>query len=141
MGVAAVPMPTFCFLLLAGCATTGASLPAEEGSGHFIMAWNDTAVTHHNLECDRQAAVTGIPMEHHEGGHANYQLTLFGLSILFLTGAMIEHFVEVLKIPLPYTMLLLVSGAVRCGHTCRNFTVLREISWIGRWIRPLSPHV
>ena len=109
-------MTLFWLLLVAGCVPTWASNPSEDAGGDAIMAWNDTGVAHHHFECDRQAAVTGIPMEHHEGGHANYQLTLFGLSILFLTGAIIEHFVDVLHIPLPYTMLLLMSGIVRCHH-------------------------
>jgi hypothetical protein len=45
------------------------------------------------LDCDRTAAVYGLGASADgHGGHHNYQLPLFGLSIMLVGGGAIQHF-------------------------------------------------
>jgi len=63
------------------------------------------------LECDRTAAVYGLGASADgHGGHHNYQLPLFGLSIMLVGGGAIQHFFS--GIPLPYTVMLLLFGVL-----------------------------
>ena len=92
-------------LLLAGTFT--AALAANNASAVTLTS----ADSHGAGVCDREAAITGVlSIDHDE--HHNQQLALLGVSTLFLLGAAIEHFSETLKIPFPYTMLLLISGCL-----------------------------
>ena len=86
-------------IALAQAASTPSSSAHDSSSGY-------------DRTCDREAAVYGFGQEceDHDDGHHNYQLALYGLSVIFLSGAIVEHFVEIMAVPLPYSMLLLVFG-------------------------------
>ena len=61
------------------------------------------------MSCDRIAAVHGIGDDgsgHH--GHHNYQLPLYGLSLLLIGGGATQHFFS--GLPFPYTACLLLVG-------------------------------
>ena len=56
--------------------------------------------------CDRHAAAT--QPGHHDDGHHNYQLPLLALTLVLVSGGLIQHFFS--GVPLPYTVLLLLFG-------------------------------
>jgi len=61
------------------------------------------------MSCDRTAAVYGLGDDGSgHGGHHNYQLPLFGLSLILIGGGATQHFFSAL--PFPYTALLLLVG-------------------------------
>ena len=61
------------------------------------------------MSCDRAAAVHGLGNDGSgHGGHHNYQLPLFGLSLILIGGGATQHFFSAL--PFPYTALLLLVG-------------------------------
>ena len=71
--------------------------------------------------CDRETALHGYPgavwygpiVDEHSGHeHHNYQLVLYGVSLLFMGGAVLEHYLEISKWGLPYTMILLLFGGL-----------------------------
>jgi len=70
-------------------------------------------VTHyHNLLCDRHLAATqpippGVIIPH---AHSNGALAIYGLTIILMGGAAIQHFS--VRLPVPYTVLLLLFGIV-----------------------------
>jgi hypothetical protein len=68
----------------------------------------------HNMQCDREFAarqpiIPGLPHPH---VHENHQLAFAAVTIILVGGGMIQHFGGILKLPFPYTMLLLVYGLV-----------------------------
>lgn len=67
-----------------------------------------------NMQCDREFAarqpiIPGLPHPH---VHENHQLAFAAVTVILVGGGMIQHFGGLLKIPFPYTMLLLVYGLV-----------------------------
>ena len=94
-------------------------------------------------ECDRHTAAVGFePADEVHGEHHNHQLVLYGISILFMLGAFIEHYLEVTKLPLPYTMTLLVFGCLvgtwlllDPRFTLQPGMMAGEEEWDGRLLR------
>ena len=58
--------------------------------------------------CDRHEAA--IQPDHHGSVHHNDQLPLLGLALVMIGGGLIQHFGGILRLPFPYTMLLLMYG-------------------------------
>ena len=68
------------------------------------------AAAHVIKACDRILAATQplLPGEHAHAPHHNYQLPLFGLTLILVGGGAIQHFGG--GLPVPYTVLLLIFG-------------------------------
>lgn len=69
-----------------------------------------SAAAHVIKACDRVLAATQPlqPGEHAHDPHHNYQLPLFGLTLILIGGGAIQHFGS--GLPVPYTVLLLLFG-------------------------------
>lgn len=91
-------------------------------------------MTADDFKCDRTAAVYGLGAS--AEGHHNFQLPLFGLSLMLVGGRAIQHFFS--DIPLPYTVMLLLFGvALGCwvlfdpAFTLRPGTMAGAYEWDG----------
>ena len=86
--------------------TSNSSSGSGSGSGSYHAAPGPA--------CNRETAVWGIggDASDHSHGHHNYQLVILGTTLTLIGGGLIQHGSEVLNIPLPYTMLLLLFGSV-----------------------------
>jgi hypothetical protein len=96
------------------------------------------------MQCDRELAarqpiIPGLPHPHM---HENHQLAFAAVTVILVGGGMIQHFGGIMKLPFPYTMLLLVYGL------CLGLWVLLDpnftlqpgtMAGTGEWSRDFFP--